>query len=74
MRSQLGGGGEAESIRRADLVDVSGGLVSFGLGRSWLQNLNRAVPRDGLLGELRREVGRALRERPLTMAMIFWRS
>jgi hypothetical protein len=32
------------------------------------------VPRDGLVDEIVREVGRALRERPLTMAQIFWRS
>jgi hypothetical protein len=35
--------------------------------------LNAAVPRAGLIGELAREVGRALRERPLTVPQIFWR-
>jgi hypothetical protein len=73
LRSQLARGGEVEALRRADLVDVSGGLIKFGLSRRWLKGLNASVPRDGLAGELAREVGRALRERPLTMPRIFLR-
>ena len=74
LRNQLTLGPEVEALRLADLVELSGGLLTFGLDRRWLSGLNRAVPRDGLLGELVREVGRALRERPLTMPQIFWRS
>ena len=73
VRRQLGLGGEVEALRLADLVDVGGGVVAFGLDRRWLRALDRAIPRQGLLGELRREVGRALRERPLTLPRIFWR-
>jgi len=40
-------GTEVELVRRADLVDVSRGLVRFGLDRSWLRNLFREIPRRG---------------------------
>jgi hypothetical protein len=73
LRSQRDRGDEVEVVRLADLVDVSGGLVRFGLDRGWLRSLNAAVPRRGFAGELRREVGRALRERPLTLPRIFLR-
>jgi hypothetical protein len=73
LRNQHARGAEVEALRLADLVELSGGLLRFGLDRHWLSSLYRAVPRKGLVGELAREVGRALRERPLTMARIFWR-
>jgi hypothetical protein len=73
VRPQLSLGAEVETLRRADLIELSGGLVRFGLARDWLRALNRAVPRDGLVGELVREVGNALRERPTTMPRIFLR-
>ena len=73
IRRQLAHGREVEALRLADLVDVSAGLIRFGLDREWLRALQVAVPRDGLWGELRREVGRSLRERPLTLPRIFWR-
>jgi putative nucleotidyltransferase with HDIG domain len=74
LRNQLGRGGEVEALRLADRVELGGGLLTCGLDRGWLRELNQAVPRRGLLGELVREVGRALRERPLTVPRIFWRS
>jgi HD superfamily phosphodiesterase len=74
LRNQHARGSEVEALRLADLVELSGGLLRFGLDRRWLRSLYAAVPRNGLVGELAREVGRALRERPLTMARIFWRS
>jgi putative nucleotidyltransferase with HDIG domain len=74
VRGQLARGGEVEAIRLADLVDLSGGLLAFGVDRRWLRALNQAVPRDGLIGELARELGRAFRQRPLTVPQIFWRS
>ncbi len=73
LRSQRALGGEVEALRLADLVELSGGLLRFGLDRAWLRELNRAVPRRGLPAELAREVGRAIRERPLTMVRIFRR-
>jgi HD superfamily phosphodiesterase len=74
LRSQRALGGEVEGLRLADLVELSGGVLRFGVDRAWLRELYAAVPRAGLVGELAREVGRALRERPLTMPRIFWRS
>lgn len=73
LRRQLSRGPEVEALRLADLADVSGGLLSFGLGRAWFKELSRSVPRHGFAGELAREVGRALRERPLTLPRIFLR-
>jgi HD domain len=73
LRAQWRAGNEVELIRRADLVDVSGGVVRFGLDRAWLRELNARVPRDGLVGEIARLVGGALRTRPLTMVQIFVR-
>jgi hypothetical protein len=73
LRSQWGAGTEVEVTRRADLVDVSGGVVRFGLPRGWLNDLFAAVSRDGTYAEIARLVGHALRERPLTMAQIFLR-
>jgi HD domain len=73
LRNQRRRGAEVEALRLADLVDVSGGLLRFGLEREWLAELRRTVPTDGLAGELAREVGRALRERPRTLPRIFLR-
>jgi hypothetical protein len=73
IRRQLARGGEVEAMRLADLTDVSGGLLRFGLDRGWLRQLVAEVPRRGLYREIGREVGRALRERPLTLPRIFWR-
>jgi hypothetical protein len=73
VRRQLARGGEVEAVRLADLIDLSGGLISCGLDRRWLRQLAHTVPRRGLAGELARELGRALRERPLTLIAIFRR-
>jgi hypothetical protein len=73
LRPQRARGSEVEALRLADLVELSGGLLSFGLSRRWLRSLNAAVPRTGLVGELAQELSRAFRERPLTMPQIFWR-
>ena len=72
LRPQWRAGNEVELIRRADLIDVSG-VVRFGLDRAWLQGLNARAPRDGLVREIARLVGGALRSRPLTMLQIFVR-
>jgi hypothetical protein len=56
-RSRMAMGLEVELVRRADLVDVTKGLVNFGLDRRWLGTLFRDVSRDGFW----RLVGRSLR-------------
>ncbi len=67
LRSQWALGTEVEMMRRADLVDVSAGVVAFGLERSWLRELNAAISRDGTYGEVARLLAHAIRERPLTL-------
>lgn len=47
VRSQWDRGPEVELIRRADLIDLSSGLVRFDLSRRWLRDLFRSVPRNG---------------------------
>ena len=71
LRAQWSLGPEVEVMRRADLVDVSAGVVSFGLDRAWLKALFARVPRDGFVRGLLPLVGHMLRERPLTAARIF---
>jgi hypothetical protein len=73
LRPQWAAGTEVEVTRRADLVDVSGAVVRFGLPRGWLHGLFAAVPRDGMYSEIGRMVGHVLRDRPLTMPRIFLR-
>ena len=57
-------GVEVELVRRSDLVDVTRGLVAFGLPRSWLRELFQSVPRAGFYRMLGGAVGRMARERP----------
>jgi HD superfamily phosphodiesterase len=73
LRSQLSRGSEAEALRLADRIELSAGLLRAGLDQRWLHDLRTEFPSRGLAQELAREVGRALRERPLTMARIFLR-
>jgi hypothetical protein len=48
QRSRWRWGAEVELVRRADLVELSRGLVNFGVDRGWLRQLFREVPRNGL--------------------------
>ena len=73
LRPQWAAGTEVELLRRADLVELSRGLISFGAGRPWLAGLWRAVPRDGTYGEISRMVLKAARERPASLPKIFLR-
>jgi predicted hydrolase (HD superfamily) len=73
IRSQWEDGAEVELIRRADLVDLTSGLVTFGLPREWLRDLFRSVPRDGTYATIGREVSKQLLHRPLKFAQIFRR-
>lgn len=73
LREQWAAGVEVELLRRADLVDLTRGLVAFGAGRTWLGALWHAVPRDGIYGEIGALVAKALRERPATLPHILRR-
>jgi hypothetical protein len=73
LRSQWDHGAEVELLRRADLVDLSGGVVRFGLDRAWLRELRHAVPARGMARTIGALVARAARERPLSLPRIFLR-
>ena len=73
LRPQWDHGAEVELLRRADLVELSSGLIDFGIGRGWLRGLWRAVPREGTYREIGRLVGKAALERPSTLPQIFLR-
>lgn len=70
-RPQWRRGTECELLRRADLIEVSHGLLRFGLDRSQLDAIVAAVPRDGFATEVVRGVARSARERPATLLRIF---
>jgi predicted hydrolase (HD superfamily) len=73
LRTQWDRGTEVELIRRADLVDVSNGLVRFGLSREWIRDLFNSISREGTYRTIGYEVARVLRHRPLTLPQIFRR-
>jgi hypothetical protein len=73
LRSQWQAGAEVELLRRADLADLSRGLIGFGAGRGWYSDLWRAVPRDGTYAEIGKMVLKAARERPASLPRIFIR-
>jgi hypothetical protein len=52
-------------------VDVSRGLVRFGLDRWWLRTVYRELPSTGFHRFLARETWRMARERPRTLPRIF---
>jgi hypothetical protein len=59
-------------MRRADLVDVSASVITFGLDRWWLRGLYRELPRSGFHRFLAKEIWRMARERPRSLPRIFW--
>ena len=67
-----GRGGSAdplvEAFRRADLIDVSRGLVTAGVPRSTYGELRRRYPDTGFRRMLLRAFGRGLRADPLRPA------
>jgi hypothetical protein len=71
LRSRESLGIEVELMRRADLVDVSAGLVNFGVDRWWLRGLVRDIPRSGFHRFLATETWRMARERPRSLPRIF---
>jgi HD domain len=70
-RSRWSYGLEVELMRRADLIDLSAGLIAFGLDRWWVRGLVRDIPRNGFHRFLVRETWRMARERPLSLPRIF---
>ena len=71
LRAQWKRGVEVELLRRADQVDISGGLVDFGAGRGWVRSLGREAPRRGFYREIARLLARVTRDRPHTLPRIF---
>jgi hypothetical protein len=70
-RSRLTMGLEVELVRQSDLVDVTRGLVSFGLDRRWLRQLFREIPRAGLWRLIGSAVLKELRHRPASLVGVF---
>lgn len=73
VRSQWEDGAEVELMRRADMTELSSGLVNYGTSRGWIRGLWSAVPRDGLYPHIAQMVGKALRERPTSVPKILLR-
>lgn len=71
LRDRASLGTEVELMRRADLIDVSAGLVNFGIDRWWIRGLVREVPRSGFHRFLAGEIARMVRERPRSLPRIF---
>jgi hypothetical protein len=71
-RSRMAMGLEVELVRQSDLVDVSAGLVGFGLDRRWLRELFRELSRDGLWRLIGWSVLSELRHRPASLAHVFF--
>ena len=71
LRPQWKRGVEVELLRRADLVDIFGGLLTFGAGRGWVRALRHEAPRRGFYREIARLLVRAARDRPATLPRIF---
>jgi hypothetical protein len=72
LRPQWSRGAEVELIRRADLIEVSQGLVRFGVPRARLRELGERVPRTGFVREVVRQLAIAARRRPATLWRIVW--
>ena len=70
-QSRMAMGLEVELVRQADLVDVTAGIVNFGLDRRWLRALFRDVPRDGFWRLLGGAVLGELRHRPASLTGVF---
>jgi len=73
LRPQWHRGPETELLRRADMIEVSGGLLRFGVPRDEVHAIFRQVPRTGFYREIARLLGIALRERPTSVPRIFLR-
>lgn len=70
LRSQWSCGHEVELVRRADLVDVSKGLVAFGVRRGWLRQLVADIPRGRFDAQVVRFAAGQLRRDPLALLKV----
>jgi hypothetical protein len=70
-RSRMAMGLEVELVRQADLVDVTRGIVNFGLDRRWLGALFRDVPRDGFWRLVGKSFRSELSHRPASLIGVF---
>jgi hypothetical protein len=64
LRSRWDWGAEVELTRRADFVEITAGLVPFGLSRAWIRQLFAEIPRIDFYLLLVREFGRGPRKFP----------
>jgi HD domain-containing protein len=71
QRSRWDWGAEVELIRRADLVELSRGLINFGVDRGWLRDLFREIPRRGLYHLIAASLARRDGRHPSNLARIF---
>jgi hypothetical protein len=71
QRSRWDWGTEVELVRRSDLVDLSGGLVSFGVSRGWLRGLFRVIPRKGFYRLIASGLLAAAKQHPGNIPRIF---
>jgi hypothetical protein len=71
VRPQWPRGTEVELLRRADQLELFGGLVRHGLSRDEIREVFAAAPRQGLYSEIARLTVGVLRDRPLTLPRIF---
>lgn len=73
LRPQWKRGVEVELLRRADLVEILGGLVTYGAGRGWVRSLGGRASRRGFYREIARLLAGEIRRRPGTLPRIFRR-
>jgi len=71
LSAQWDRGAEVELVRQADMIEVSSGLRSHGVGRQWFRELDREVSRDGLYSGIAKLVGGVVRHRPATLPGVF---
>lgn len=71
LRAKWDLGPEVETLRLADRIEVSGGLIRSGLDRGQLREVNEAAPRDGFYRGLVTVVWPVIRSRPLTLPSVF---
>ncbi|QZP30811.1 HD domain-containing protein [Pseudomonas sp. DR48] len=60
-----------EPFRRADVIDVSLGLLTFGLPRAWIKTVKATFPNHGFHGMLLRQTARQFLRSPLKPLPMF---
>ncbi|WP_165485311.1 HD domain-containing protein [Protofrankia symbiont of Coriaria ruscifolia] len=71
LRRQIGRGVEVEAIRRADLIDLSSGLIRFGVLQADVQAVSTRHPRRGFTVALARIVGGLVLHAPRSLPAVF---